>query len=187
MTPVARPTPPYNWQAGGSPVAQSASKNDAVDKFLDKVVVKGPCRDTSGFQLQYVHVADFRLTWVERGDEIHLIPYSDGVREQLCFVFSSLAEEAFLVTIQPTRASVNAQVYTNIPEWRGKRTIEYVKELERQRKAGSTKLSRYVAPQRLGGEMGAQVRLRVDSRRQVDGWWVYITVTPISRGSGRHQ
>ena len=31
--------------------------------------------------------------------------------------------------------------------------------------------------------MGAQVGLRVDSRRQANGWWVYITVTPISRAA----
>lgn len=110
---------------------QSVSRSAKLDKFRNKVVVKGACRVTSGFQLQYVHVADFLPTWVERGDEIHLIPYSDGAREQQCFVFSSLNEEAFMVTLRPTRASANTQLYTNILEWKGKGTIEYVKELEK--------------------------------------------------------
>jgi hypothetical protein len=172
MTPNVRPA-----------VAWGDPWSDALGKCRNKVVIKEPIWGTSGFQLQYVHVVDFQVTLGERRDEIHLIPYNDRVKGPSCFVFSTLDEQAFMVTVQPTGASVNAQLYTNIPEWKGKRTIEYVKELEKQRKAGTTKLSRYLAPQRLGGELGAHVQVRVDSRRQMSGWWVYITFTPIPEGA----
>ena len=185
MKPIARPALPYEELAGGSADAQSPPQNDALDKLRDKVVVKGPSRDTSGFQLQYVHVADFRFTWLERGDEVHLVPYQAGVKGQPRFIFSSPAEDSFMVTVQPTRASVNAQVYTNIPDWKGKPTVEYIGMLEERRKTGNTSLSRYLAPQSASGDRNTLALVRVESRRQMDGWWVYIYLTPMPWRSGR--
>jgi hypothetical protein len=87
MKPIVRPALPHGGWAGGSADRQSVPQNDALDKLRDKVVIKGPCRDSSGFQLQYVHVADFRFTWLERGNKIHLVPYQAGVKGQPCFIF----------------------------------------------------------------------------------------------------
>jgi hypothetical protein len=151
------------------------------DGLRDKVVVKGPCRSASGFQLQYVYVGGFRQTWLERGDEVHLIPSESGSQGQPCVVFSSPEGESFLVTIKPTRASVNANLYTNIPSWQGEPTLGYVEMLEKQRRANRGESPCFQAPQRVGG--GTEVVVRVESRRRKNGWWVYVSLAQMPEKS----
>ncbi|KAK4153986.1 hypothetical protein C8A00DRAFT_33239 [Chaetomidium leptoderma] len=169
MKPIVRPPPPALAEGGG---LLSASQ----DGLRDKVVVKGPCRTTtSGFQLQYVYVAGFRLTWLERGDEVHLIPSDTGNQGQPCVVFSNPARESFMVTLEPTRAAVNANLYTNIPWWEGKETLAYMEKLEGERKASKGEALCDRAAQRVDG--GREVVVQIETRRRRNGWWVGVTVS----------
>jgi hypothetical protein len=167
MKPIVRPAAMPNGLGGQLAASQ--------DGFRDKVVVKGPCRLTSGFELQYVYVGGFRLTWLERGDEVHLIPSGTGAQGQPCVVFSSPEKESFMVVLDPTRASANADLYTNIPPWEGEETLTYMERLEKERRAGKGESSWYPAGiQRV--DQDKKVVVRVESRRRNNGWWVSVSV-----------
>lgn len=138
-------------------------------------MVKGPGRETSGFELQYVDVAGFWLTLLERGDEVHLIPSDTGSHGQPCVVFSRPEGRSFMVMLRPTRASANPDLYTDIPPWEGEYTLAYMEMLERKRRAGNGESPCYRATQRVGGV--SEVVVQVQSRRRRNGWWVYVSVT----------
>lgn len=170
------------------PIVRPNSRNDSAralvmsqDMLRDKVVLKGPCRSTSGFQLEYVYVAGFRPTWLEREDEVHLIPSESGNQGQPCAVYSSPEGESFLVTLRPTRASVNANLYTNIPPWKGRETLEFMEMLESQRKKQNSRSVSHKAFQRIGS--GKEVAVHLEHRRLRNGWWVYLSVTHLPENS----
>jgi hypothetical protein len=170
MKPIVRP-PAIQNGLGGQPTASQ-------DGLRDKVIVKGPCRLTSGFELQYVYVGGFRLTWLERGDEVHLIPSEAGEQGQPCVVFSSPAKESFMVVLDPTRASANAILHTNIPPWEGEETVAYMERLERERQAAKFNSPCYPAGiQR--ADQDKKVVVRVESRRRRNGWLVSLSVAEV--------
>ena len=163
MTPIVRP----------EVVARSAAL--AEDGLRDKVVVKGPGKAASGFEVRYVYVAGFRLTWLEREDEVHLLPSTMSSWGRPCVVFSSVDGQSFMVTLMPTRTSVNADLYTDIPPWEGEALLGYMPGLDRARKARKGESPCYRGTQRVDGE--SRVVVQVQSRRRRDGWWVYVSVT----------
>ncbi len=123
MAPVVR-------LAGWATTSQLAAPQDG---WRDKVVVKGPGQ-TSGFEVRYVHVAKFLRTWLERGDEVHLIPKYSGRQGQPYVVFSNADGRSFLVILSPTRASANANLYTDISLWEEEDRLIYLEGLERAQK-----------------------------------------------------
>jgi hypothetical protein len=151
------------------------------EAYKDMVVIKGPCGATLGFRLRYVDVANFWSTWLERGDEVYLIPedanYPLG-RPDLgspCLIFSTERQASFMISLAPTRASVNADLFTNIPPWEGKILGRYRDRVEKQREAdkGESPCSR--ATQQV--DSGRNVMVGLQSRRRSNGWWVYVSVT----------
>jgi hypothetical protein len=147
------------------------------DRYRDKLVIKGPCRATSGFQLQYVYVGQFRMGWLERGDEVHLLPHKAGDQGRPCLVFSSRGRESFMITFSPTRASANADLFTNIPPWEGKDILMYMEMVEKQRRADKFEAPCSRATQQ--ADSGRKVMVELGSRRRSNGWWVYISVTEV--------
>ncbi len=161
MRPITRPV------ASGV-VAAAAAAHDQASR--NKVVVKGPAAAT-GFQLVYVYEAWFRATWPGPEDELHLIPDMTSNIRVLSVIFSDPGEEAFMVTLKPTRASIHANLWTDIPPWEDKHPVRFMERLDKTRQGGCSR-----AMQRRGG--GGVVEVQVGSRRRSDGWWVYVTVTP---------
>jgi hypothetical protein len=150
------------------------------DRFPNKVVVKGPCRETSGFQLQSVYVARFLPNWLEKGDKVHLLPHKAGDQGQPCLIFSSETRESFMITLKPTRASVNADLFTNIPPWEEKAPPEYIELVEKQRRADKGEAPCSRATQQVDSTRKVMVQLQ--SRRRSNGWWVYVSVKEIPAG-----
>jgi len=176
----------YPWQTdfdqwnrnGMTPVARLAgwaarSQLALQDGFRDKVVVKGPGQ-ASGFEARHVHTARMSLNWLEWGDEVHMIGKYTGSQGQPFVIFSSVGGRSFMVRLSPTRASVNANLYTDIPPWQGERDFSYCRDLEMDRKKNAGESPCHRALQRVGKKGRVVVELR--SRRRNNGWWVYVSV-----------
>jgi hypothetical protein len=73
-----------------------------------------------------------------------------------------------MVTVMPTRASVNANLYTDIPTWNGKNSWAYIESLERERREINGDSPCLRATQRVEGEREVVVKLR--NRRRSDSW-----------------
>ena len=69
-----------------------------------------------------------------RSDEVHLIPIYREDQAQSCVVFSQAGGRSFIVTLRPTRTSVNANLYTDIPLQKEENTLAYIEGLERDRR-----------------------------------------------------
>ena len=167
MQPLPRRRPPAGE---ADPAVQDRAAQDLAAR--NKVVVKGPAAAT-GFQMVYVYEAWFRATWPGPDDELHLIPDMTSNVRLLAVIFSNPGKEAFMVTLQPTRASIHARLWTDIPPWEGQNPMEFMEGLNAARQ-GAEPCSRDV--QRTAG--GGTVEVQVESRRRSDGWWVYVTVAP---------
>ncbi|KAL2127420.1 hypothetical protein VTI74DRAFT_10763 [Chaetomium olivicolor] len=168
--------PPMMWPIVRPIMSAALTKRlaTAQDRFRNKVVVKGPCHSTTDFRLQYVHVGNFRLSWLERGDEAHLIPKETGDQGQPCLVYSSPSSGSFMVTLRPTWESVNATLYTDIPPWEGKATLAYIEMLERNTKGRKDAL--WYVQAGTGITTGKDAKVRIRNRRRNNGWWVYVEV-----------
>ncbi len=170
MTPIVRP----------EVVGRSAA--DVEDGLRDKIVVKGPGKAASGFEVRYVYVAGFRLTWLERENEVHLLPSTMSNWGRPCVVFSSVEGQSFMVALMPTRTSVNADLYTDIPPWEGEPLLGYMPGLDRERKARKGESPCYRGTQL--ADDGKRVEVQIQSRRRNNGWWVYVTVTQPTEDDG---
>jgi hypothetical protein len=110
-----------------------------------------------------VYAVRFQARWLGRSDEVHLIPIYGEDQEQSCVVFSRAEGQSFIVTLAPTRASVNANLYTDIPPWKGENTLAYMGGLERDRRENKGEEPCCCATQRVDGE--GSVVVEVQSRR----------------------
>ncbi len=91
--------------------------------------------ETPGFEVRYVYAGRFQARWLGRSDEVHLIsPLTGKTRGSRLLSFHGAEGRSFMVTLRPTRASVNANLYTDIPPWKGKNTLAYMQGLERDRR-----------------------------------------------------
>ena len=79
-----------------------------------------------------------------------------------------------MVTLRPTGASVNANLYTDILPWKGENTLAYMEGLERDRRENKGEEPCCRATQQVDGE--GSVVVEVQSRRRSNGWWVYVSV-----------
>jgi hypothetical protein len=107
-------------------------------------------------------------------------------------VFSRAEGRSFMVTLRPTRASVNANLYPDIPPWRGENTLAYMEGLERDRRENKGEKPCCRATQRVDSEGSVVVEMQI--QRQSNGWWVYVSVTQqleqnhsLSRGTSRQR
>jgi hypothetical protein len=188
---------PFSWLAAQSLQSQPCSPiMTAIEKPVrlgpgqlrimladlgGKVVVRGPS-DRSGFAVRYVHVGKLLWPWLQEGDEVHLVPSSLPDQGAPCVVFSSAEGWSFLVALEPTRASVNANLYTDIPPWEGEEVEAYIKGLERTRGGDKGETPSRRATQQADG--GGVVVVKVQSRRRSNGWWVHVTVAPSPEEEG---
>lgn len=143
------------------------------DVLRDNIIVKGP-GETSGFEVQYVYAVRFQARWLGQSDEVHLIPIYGEDQGQSCVVFSRAGGRSFMVTLRPTRASVNANLYTDIPPWKGENTLAYMEGLERDRRENKGEDPCCRATQRV--DSGENVVVELQSRRRSNGWWVHVSV-----------
>jgi hypothetical protein len=83
-----------------------------------------------------------------------------------------------MVVLDPTRASANAILHTNIPPWEGEETVAYMERLERERQAAKFNSPCYPAGiQR--ADQDKKVVVRVESRRRRNGWLVSLSVAEV--------
>ena len=64
-----------------------------------------------------------------------------------------------MVTLRPIRSSVNANLYTDIPPWKGENTLAYMEGLERDRRENKGEELCCRATQRVDGEESVVVEV----------------------------